>query len=280
MKKGIKIISIFCSILVVLSCQKEYSIFDESKPMGVYAYIDGSPTSVLFYFNNASSSYKTNIKLSGPAKATKMDTYVVVAGNETLVKTISLPSAAWEVTLQEVATALNVPLSSFAPGAQVILRNKITSDDGQVWSAANTSNLSGGLLSGSAFQNLLADVSVFVTCPFNADDAVGTYSVVRDDWADTSIGDAMTITKIDATKIMINEYPTTGREHHGLVITVDPASGAATVTKQYSGGYGATDQEFSAGSGFVFSCVGYITVTLNFTYNGGAYNGYTLIVSK
>jgi len=65
-----------------------------------------------------------------------------------------------------------------------------------------------------------------------------------------------------------------------MVITVDPNSGAATVTKQFSGGYGGTDTEYTAGSGFVFSCVGYIKVTLNFTYNGGAYNGYTLIISK
>jgi hypothetical protein len=280
MKKNLRILSIFCILLIVFSCQNPYSVFDESSVKGVYVAIDGTPQSVLFYFNNPTSSYKANIKAIGPSKVTKMETYVVVAGVETLVKTTNWPTTTWEVTLQDVATALNKPIANFTPGAKVVLRNKVTSSDNQVWTSENMSNLSGGLLNGTPYQNLLNDVSVFVTCPFNADEAVGTYTVVRDDWADNNIGDQLTVSKIDANNIVINEYPTTSREHHGLVITVDPNSGAATVNKQYSGGYGASDTEYSAGSGFVFSCVGYITVTLNFTYNGGAYNGYTLIISK
>jgi hypothetical protein len=280
MKKALKIFSLFCATVFIFSCQKQYSIFDESKIDGVYAAIDGAPSSVLFYYNTGTSSYKTNIKLHGPSKAQKMDTYVVVGGVETFVKSLTFPSTVWEVTLQDVATALNQPLTDFTPGAQIILRNKITSTDGQVWSADNTSNLSGGLLSGTAFQNLLADVTVFVTCPFVASDAVGNYHIVRDDWVDFNPGDPVTVSMIDATHIQINEYPATSYQHAPLVITIDPNSGAATVEKQYSGGYGSSQLEYSAGSGFVFSCVGYITVTLNFTVNGGAYNGYTLIVSK
>jgi len=277
MKKGIKIISIFCTLFVAFSCQKEYSVFDESKIEGVYPYINGSATSVLFYFNQPTSSYKAPMALSGPTEAQKMDVYVMVGNTATKVKTITLPTDTYEVTLQEVATALNVPVNSFAPGAQIILRNKIIDADNQEWSGANTSNISGGLKSGTAYQNLFQDVSVFVTCPFVADDAVGTYTVIRDDWEDVFPGDQLNVVKVNATTIDIVQYPATANPIP-LRVTVDPNSGAATVTKQLNGQY--TYDLYSAGSGFVFSCVGYIKVTLNFTYNGGAYNGYTLIISK
>src|SRR2546422_474034 len=155
MKNRIKTTAIFCALLTALSCQKEYNVFDESKLEGVYAYIKGSPTSVLFYFNQPTSSYKTDMALSGTASTQKMDTYVVTGATETFVKTTALPSTTFEVTLQDVATALSEPVSNFTPGSQIILRNKITSTDGQVWSASNTSHLSGGLLSGTAYKNLL-----------------------------------------------------------------------------------------------------------------------------
>lgn len=281
MKKSIKHLTIFCFALIVVSCQTPYSVFDESKLKGIYPYIKGTPQSVLFYFNQGSSSYRADMALSGAEKVDKMNAYVVVGGAETFVKSFPLPATtSYEVTLQEVATALNQPLSNFTPGSQIILRNKIVATDGTIWDGKNSSQLSGGLLNGTAYQNLFADLTVFVTCPFVADDAVGTYTVVQDDWEDVFPGDQLTVTKIDATHIKVEEYPATSREHAGMVITVDASSGAATVLKQYSGGYGAADTEFTAGSGFVFSCAGYIKVTLNFTYNGGAYNGYTLIISK
>ncbi len=282
MKKSIKIISLFVLALVVFSCQNPYSVLDESAIQGIYPHIVGTPQSVLFYYNNGTSSYKADMALNGPTKPDHMDAYVVVGTTETLVKTFPLPATTtYEVTLQEIATALNQPLANFAPGASIVLRNKIVGADGKTYDGTTTTNLAGSLLSGTAYQNLFADLTVFVTCPFVADDAVGTYTVVRDDWVDYYPGDQLTVSKIDDSNIIVNEYPGTyGNNHHGMVITVDQASGTATVTKQLSGGYGATDVEYTAGAGFVFSCVGYIKVTLNFTYNGGAYNGYTLIMSK
>jgi len=103
----------------------------------------------------------------------------LVGTTEIHAKTIALPTDTYEVTLQDVATAQGKPLSAYPAGSQIVLRNKITSTDGQIWSAANSSHISGGLLSGTGYQNLYADVSVFVTCPFVADDAVGDYTVVR-----------------------------------------------------------------------------------------------------
>jgi hypothetical protein len=305
MKKSIKLIAIFCFTLFVFSCNKDYKVWDESSPAGVYPFINdpNGAESVLFYAGQGASSYKAKLGLSGPAKAEKLDAYVVTGSVLTFVKTFALPATTtYEVTLQEVADALGVPLSNFNPGDQIILRNVITTTDGKTWDQSNISHLSGGLLSGTPYQNLFADVSVFVTCPFVADDAVGNYQVQQDDWADYNPGDNMPVTsiggftpdpciaaancgpsvvKIDATHIQIDAYPYTfGNNHNGVIITVDPTSGAATVTKQFNGGYGATDTEYTAGSGFVFSCVGYIKLTLNFTYNGGAYNGNTLIITK
>ncbi|MBS1490032.1 MAG: hypothetical protein JSS93_05860 [Bacteroidetes bacterium] len=281
MKNTMKILLLFCGILLFFSCEKPYGVFDQTKVMGVYPYIKGTPTSTLFYYNQPTSSYSGAMALSGPEPAKQLDVYVVTGTVETHVKTIPLPSSTYTVTLQDVATAMNQPISSFTPGNQIKLRNRLTSASGQMWSKDNTETSSGGLLSGTVYQNLYQDLVVFVTCPFVADDAVGTYHVIQDDWADYSVGNTLTVSKVDANNIIINEYPATyGNNHHGLVITVDPNSGIATVTKQFSGGYVANDKEYTDGAGYVFSCVGYIKLVLNFTYNGGAYNGNTLIISK
>jgi hypothetical protein len=285
MKNKISKFVITCVVigLSMASCNKDYDVFDESSIGGVYVGIDGSPASELFYFNNATSSYKANMKVFGPLTISKMDSYAVLKSNVdgsdslVLVKTTSFPASTWEVTLQDVATGLNTSLDSFDPGDQVILRNKLTTADGKVWSADNTSNLSGGLLSGAAYKNLLSDVAVFVTCPFVADDAAGTYTVIRDDWEDVFPGDELEVVKVDATTIDIVQYPVTSNPVP-LRVTVDANSGAATVTKQFNGKYSA--DVFTAGTGYVFSCAGYITLTLDFTYNGGAYNGYTLVIQK
>jgi hypothetical protein len=293
MKNKISKFVITCVVIALsmASCNKDYDVFDESSAdKGVYVGIDGSPASELFYFNNATSSYKANMKVFGSLKITKMDSYAVLKSNVdgsdslVLVKTTNFPASTWEVTLQDVATGLNTSLDSFDPGDQVILRNKLTTADGKVWSADNTSNLSGGLLSGAAYKNLLADVSVFVTCPFVADDAVGTYTVIRDDWEDVFPGDQLEVVKVDATTIDIVQYPTTKYNQVPVRVTVDPTSGVATVTKQYSGQYedskGNKLDAYTAGGGYVFSCAGYVTLTLDFTYAGSPYNGYTLIISK
>ncbi|MBS1487281.1 MAG: hypothetical protein JST43_06790 [Bacteroidetes bacterium] len=281
MKKAIKILSLFCGILLAFSCQNPYSIFSETTVKGVYPYIVGNPSSTLFYYNQPTSAFHAKMALSGPQPAKQLDVFVVVAGVETHVKTITLPDTTYSVTLNDVATALNQPVANFTPGKQVVLRNKLTATDGTLWSKNNTETAAGGLLSGTVYQNLFQDLVVFVTCPFVATDAAGNYHVVQDDWQDYNPGDPLTVSVVDANNIIINEYPATyGNNHHGLVITVDPNSGVATVTKQLSGGYSTSDTEYTAGSGYVFSCVGYIKLVLNFTYNGGAYNGNTLIISK
>jgi len=281
MKKSIRIVLLFCAALIAYSCETPYSISNESAVQGVYPAINGTPKSVLFYYNQPTSSYSCAMKVIGTVPAKELDTYVVVGTVETLVQKTTFPADSFKVTLQAVATALNKTVSSFAPGASVILRNKIIGTDGNTYSGATTEQSAGGLLSGTAYNNLFQDLTVFVTCPFVATTAAGTYTVIEDDWVDYYPGNTLTVSAIDATHIVINEYPATyGNNHHGLVITVDPTSGTATVLSQNSGGYAATDVEYTSGSGFVFSCVGYIKLVLNFNYNGGAYNGYTLIISK
>jgi hypothetical protein len=283
MKKYIKLTTIFLSFLVAFSCQKPYEIYDESSvSKTVYVGIDNVPTSQLFYSGQPASSYKTKILTHGTVEIDKMETFAITKDNSnkdvlTLVKTTTFPTSIFEVTLQEVATALGRDFNTFQPGDQVLLSNKIIAKNGQVFSSKNTSNLSGGLLTGAAYKNLLNNISVFVTCPFNADEAAGTYTVVRDDWEDVFPGDNLEVVKIDATTIDIVQYPATNNPVP-LRVKVDPTSGAATVTKQLNGKY--TFDLFTAGTGFVFSCAGYVTLTLNFTYNGGAYNGYTIIIQK
>jgi len=123
-----------------------------------------------------------------------------------------------------------------------------------------------------------------VDTPFDADKAVGTYKVVKDDWVDFHPGDILTVQKIDATHIRVVEYPATSVNHAPMVITItDVATGTATVESQDSGAYTspAADEETTSGTGTVSSCKGTIDLTLTFKFpDGSSYTKNVLSLTK
>jgi hypothetical protein len=135
-------------------------------------------------------------------------------------------------------------------------------------------------------------ISTVTNIAFNADDAVGTYEVVQDDWEDYFPGDQLTVQKIDATHIQIMEYPGTAVNHKPLVITVAPSSCLATVASQDNGAYSSptSNETFSVSDAsttalggipsFVHSCAGTIQLNLSFKVKTTNYNGNILILKK
>lgn len=212
------------------------------------------------------------------------------------IKTISYAGSKTAVTCtgQDLATALGVSLSSFSPGSSYNFYTRVTTASGQTFDVSNTGNDAGtGFITGSTYKAAFSFVA-YITCPFMGP-VGGSYRVVRDDWVDWNPGDVVQVTDAGTNSISLAQVypgaPDGGVSSGNLVVNIDPATGTASVPKQVVGTYGGSTQYSVVGSGgadngalgiacgYVFSCTGYIIVTLDWAAVGGSdYGPNTLIL--
>ncbi|MEO6315778.1 MAG: hypothetical protein ABIU63_01935 [Chitinophagaceae bacterium] len=196
--------------------------------------------------------------------------------------------ATLSATTSELATAFGVPASSFTPGSIFTFFPKAVTTSGKTFDINNAGdNGGGGLVTGPAYFSGFS-FTVYVVCPFTGNMA-GSYKVIRDDWADWAAGAIVQITdgpganQINLSKI----YPGGGTVVTPLLVNVDPASGTATIPKVVYGFYSTATQYSGEGAGaggnagYVFSCTGFITLSIAHTDNGGGdYGANKLILQK
>ncbi|MDE3235697.1 MAG: hypothetical protein KGO81_07065 [Bacteroidota bacterium] len=200
------------------------------------------------------------------------------------VKTINYtgPKTAITVSGSELATALG-GAGAISPGSNYTFYNRIVTKSGKTYDVNNTGNNSGSGLVTGAYYHSAFSFSAYVVCPF-VGPVAGTYKVLRDDWADWNPGDLVQVTdgpgpnEVNLSQVWPN--PAYGTMVNPLVVDVDPASGTATVKKvnfgNYGGGYNMTAVGTGANglAGYVFSCTGYITLTMSVVANATGGNGY------
>lgn len=173
----------------------------------------------------------------------------------------------FQITAGDVATALGVPVESFQPGTRFDFVGTSVRDNGEVITF-NDLNLD---LQAEVGMRQSYQLNTFISCPFNRDDALGTYLI--DDPNGFALNGATTFEVVagEASNEIIMINPFGGNEMYDIVIEVDPASGIATVGEQFAfstleqccGGFEATRIETQADGGFVFSCAGVITLNLD-----------------
>ncbi|MEO5683476.1 MAG: hypothetical protein ABIQ88_12585 [Chitinophagaceae bacterium] len=210
-----------------------------------------------------------------------------------LVKTIPYTAGSkvpLTTTTAELATAFGVPASSFTPGSLFTFFPRVVTVSGKTFDINNAGdNGGGGLITGPAYFSGFS-FTVYVVCPFTGGMA-GSYKVVRDDWADWTPGQIVQVTdgpganQINLSKV----YPGGGTIINPLLVNVAPASGTATIPKVVYGRYGGATSTQYAGvgagaggnAGYVFSCTGFITLSITHTDNGGGdYGANRLILQK
>ena len=188
---------------------------------------------------------------------------------------ISNGSYKLEVSGQEIATALAL---TPAPGDQYTIYNQIVTKDGRSFDIANT----GADFAGLPAYNMAMTWKATVVCPFVPTAAAGTYVITADNW-DGATGETCDVTATATSATLTYAFPYAAPPGvNPLVVTVNAATGAATVAKQTYGSYGAGFENFTAqGSGFFFSCTGQITLSLTHVSGGGTgYGTYPLRLSK
>ena len=162
--------------------------------------------------------------------------------------------------------------ATIQPGNQYVLQNEVVTTDGRKFSAFNTPT---NYTSFPAY-NFGFSWKATAVCAFSQAASIGNYTVVSDDqWVDFSPGDPITVTAgADANTINFLAYPSPaagGTNRQLWIVKVDPATGAATMANQYIGDYPGAPNAKSAATGFVFSCTGVITLSVDVTYGGSVY---------
>ncbi len=297
MKKIVNLLGIAAVLLFAVSCKKT----DMTNPLGsidnfgkgAYITLNSNINLNLNYAQVATSKVGVKIdQYNNGNDVDKIKLYVVAGSNIDatkwkLVKTVTYTGNGTELsaTGTEIGTALGVPPSSLSPGTFYTFYNQIITKSGETYDINNTNS---ALESGS-FYNACFRWTASVVCPFVAPMA-GTYKVVQDDWQDWSPGDLVQVTdgpganQLNLGKVWPNAaYGNVTATP--LVVTVDPATGTATIPASPAGVFWATGYPGSASTGagstgLVFSCTGRISLSIRLLYNGGDQGFNKLILQK
>ncbi|MEO5944563.1 MAG: hypothetical protein ABIP30_14025 [Ferruginibacter sp.] len=246
-----------------------------------------TPTSAAAF----SANFSVGLKFPDDVKPSKMDVVVRKNSNNTNVKVYQAGITTWPTTINVTGAKL---ISLF--GAPVVLGDNyefgvdIYTADGGKFEAFPLVGIPYGSGIAGEYGGTVTSVTYSAICAYDADAYQGVFVVVSDDWADTSPGDLITLTKIDATHFsfkylspgtptLINAVP--------IIVTVDPASNTPSIAKQiagtgwtYDNSAPVTVRTTASGSNSVSPCSGGLSLNLAWSQGSGEYPNYILKLKK
>jgi len=290
--KKISLTLSFFVLLFATSCKKadNTNVLSDVKNLGVGSYLTlVKNVNLNFEYNNPASAVSVKVNKNG-GDISKVIIFVVDGASSNtsswhLIKEVNFTGAGTvlSVTSQEVATALSVNVSDLSAGKFYTFYNRVIATDGRIFDINNAGNT----LATLSNYNACFQWQAYVTCPFTAS-VGGNYTVVRDDWADWLPGNVVNVTdgpgtnQIDLSDVWPNAASGSIVDH--LIVNIDPATGTASVPLVTFADYGtiataqgAFDNDVA---GYVFSCTGYITLTMKLTKNGSPQGNYKLVLQK
>jgi hypothetical protein len=302
MKKLLIIISIISLVTAISSCKKTGGAINplsDVKNLTVGSYLVLDSTLNLNFDNSAMTTSTVGIMVSGYKGGEAVDHIDVFAASGSTydttkwhkVKTVSYSGDGTKlnVTGGELATALGVDPSSFVAGSFYTFYTRLYTKTGRTFDVNNTGNNSGsGLITGPYYYGAYF-FTAYITCPFSGPVA-GTYKVIADDWVDWQPDDLVQVTDgPGANQVNLSQiWPHGGTIISPLVVNVNPANGVATIPKVTFGRYGgASSTQYTAEgagtgdvAGYIFSCTGYITLSIDIQGGGTDYGPNRLILQK
>lgn len=202
-----------------------------------------------------------------------------------LVKTVPFTPGGTDLTVtgKELGTALGVDPTTFEAGSFYTFYNRLVTKSGRTFDVNNTSDNGGSaFINGPTYNGAFYFVG-YITCPYSGS-AAGTYKVIADDWVDWHPGNLVTVSDgtaantVDLSDVWPN--PAYGDKLTHLTVKVDPATGTATIDEgQVWGDYGSyVTSTLSGSSGYVFSCVGLITLSIHVSATGYGDQGFLRLI--
>ena len=284
MRTIITSICLLATISYLSSCKTEDIVQDvETLGVGSYVKLVEKNDGIIDATNPAGSSATIKVSEYGP-KQQKIIVYVS-KGTRTTDRTKwkqvkEVPATDTKeysiaVTGAEIAAAVGTTL---APGDIYTLYNSCITADGGRFDYGNINTE----VAGNPNYNMALTWQATVVCPFIPASAAGTYTIIADNW-DGAVGETAAVTATAGSATITYAFPFADPPgKNPLVVTVVPGTGAATVAKQVYGSYGTGFENFTAqGTGFFFSCTGFIDLSLQHVSGGGTnYGTYVLRLKK
>ena len=204
------------------------------------------------------------------------------------IKTVPFVSGSTTLAVSgaELAAGLGIPLSSFSAGDFYTFYNRIITASGKQYDVSNSGNNNGSGIVTGTFYGAAFLFTAYITCPFTGN-MTGNYKVIADDWQDWNPGEIVQVSDAGVNKVDISKvWPNVayGSVVSPLIVSIDPLTGTAKVPKTIFGAYptATSAQGSSSGdvAGYVFSCTGYITLTMQVVYGSSNQGNLRLILQK
>ena len=266
----------------LVSCEQEGPFTVHEDPANFAPFVSIDVESDLIDFTNPGSMYQFTLTAPGNNVAS----YDLQVTSTSLTDTVDLLTVTEfpqdvMVTFEEIATAFGAQTADFSPGDQITFLATVTDQNGRegTYSNLNSDARGPGIMQGLRH-------SAFIFCPFNAAEAAGTYEVLEIGFAD-DLPEPVATREVVAgpgenqITIVGGEYPSLGSGD--LIVDIDPANGVASLggegTTAFSADAGAfATDNYGSVSGFVFSCVGAINLTVDFDAFAG--NAHSFVLQK
>jgi hypothetical protein len=282
--------------LAAISCRDEDAVRFPNLQEGVNARVVLYPErSFLNFANLAGASIAFDVySASDIEEIVYSGTYVDASLPQKVyapVALITVPGSAFvegkateiKITSAELATKFNLPggIAFLDGGDNFTFTATAKLKDGRVFDGNNSAPSITQGNNASFTQNF----KVFVACPFVVADAVGTYTITRDDFA-TWLDDQVEIVAGPGPGQVTLKDLFGHPEVYDIVVNVDPAKGDATIARQQAWHCANFGCAFGVGSiestvpGLFFSCTGFLTITVKHTVAAGSFGDFRLELTK
>jgi hypothetical protein len=207
------------------------------------------------------------------------------------VELITVPGSAFvngkatefELTAAEIAAKFNLAggIAFLDGGDSFTFTASAKLKDGRVFDGNN----SAPSITQGTNASFTQQFTVFVACPFVVADAVGMYTITRDDfqtWLDDQVEIVAGPGANQVTLKNLFGHP----ENYDIIVDVDPAKGDATIAKQEAWHCDNFGCAFGVGSiesiapGLFFSCTGFLTINVRHTVAAGSFGTFRLELTK
>jgi hypothetical protein len=296
MNKFLKYITaLSLALMIMISCRDEDAVRMPKLQEGVNARVVLDPNRGFLDFGNIGTAsiafdvYSVNKNIDEIVyDVTYTDTSDPTAKFPTAQVTVPGSSfvdgkASVELTSSQIAEMFALPggVDYIGGGDNLTFTSSAKLTDGRIITAAN----SAPSITGGTNASFTTAFNVLVACAFNVDEAVGTYTITRDDAEVSAPGDDFQLEVIagpgDNQVTLVDLY---GYGSYDVVVDVNPANGAATIAKQVAWDSDALGIGFGeasiAGGGFFLSCAGSLDVIVEHTVDAGSFGNYALRIDK